>query len=180
MPPQPNPTDDALNQLPLNDPDFDPTTVPFVASIVSGELPGVLITEADMEAMRPLDGNGRSLFTKAGLVMSPTSAGAALFNPDTIKLSEIRALDKAGRLPEVLPSVSSVAGGATSTPVGDAEPVPREPIPFGGVSTPPAAPGVQRKLAAQRGRNLALAGAPPTSTDSPSSRIMGALRAPVV
>ncbi len=171
-----------IEEFPLNDPNFDPTSVPWVAKLASGEVPGVLVTEQDLPAFKPLDGNGRSLFTKAGLVMAPTSAGAALFNPDVLKLAEIEKLDEAGSLTEVLPSLSTLA--AEDDGAAGAEPAPREPIPLPSpqplaAAVPTPAPSVQRGIARGRLNNLATPGKPPTQTGSPTSGLLARLRAPV-
>lgn len=171
-----------LEEIPLTDPDFDPTTVPFVAKLVSGELPGVIVNQSDADALKPLEGNGRTLFTKAGLVMVPTSLGAALFNPDIVKVRDIEKMDAAGTLADTFPSVSEVAVGSPSS---DTEPQPRPPIPFGEPSgqpasaVPPLPAGAQRGVQKGRIANLTLPNRPPTQTGSPTSGLLGRLRAPV-
>lgn len=172
--------DTGLEQFPLNDPEFDPVAAaPFVGKIVRGEIPGVIITKDDIggPALAPLDGNGRALFTKAGLVMAPTSVGAALFNPDVIGLKDIKALDESGALTQVLPPVGSLVEDAPASPTtsGATE---RAPIPMS--SPAPAAglaPKAQRTLARGRLDVLSTGAKPPTSTGNPTSRILAQLRA---
>lgn len=175
-----NTAEDPLEQFPLNDPEFDPeAAAPFVGQIVRGEIPGVIITKEDIggPAMAPLEGNGRALFTKAGLVMAPTSVGAALFNPDVIGLKDIKALDESGALTQVLPPVGSLAPGADTTGQ-TSEPTERAPIPMSGpVQSAPMAPKAQKTLARGRLDVLGTGAKPPTSTGNPSSRILAQLRA---
>lgn len=173
--------DTGLEQFPLNDPEFDPVAAaPFVGKIVRGEIPGVIITKEDVggPALAPLDGNGRALFTKAGLVMAPTSVGAALFNPDVIGLKDIKALDESGALTQVLPPVSSLAEDSTTSSPTMGESTERAPIPMS--SPAPAAglaPKAQRTLARGRLDVLGTGAKPPTSTGNPTSRILAQLRA---
>ena len=173
--------DTGLEQFPLNDPEFDPVTAaPFVGQIVRGEIPGVIITKEDVggPALAPLDGNGRALFTKAGLVMAPTSVGAALFNPDVIGLKDIKALDESGALTQVLPPVSSLAeDSATSSPT-TGESMERAPIPMSGPAPVSGmSPKAQRTLARGRLDVLSTGAKQPTSTGNPTSRILAQLRA---
>jgi hypothetical protein len=166
-----------LEQIPLADPNFDPTSVPFVRDIVDGKLAGVTVSEEEAysPAFAPLVENGRALFTKAGLVMAPTSLGAAIFNPDVIKLSEIEAIDKAGTLSDILPPLSKY-GSAADVPQPPSE-LPRPPISIA-PSAPPAA-GIQRQMTA--GRLQAQAALPVTRTPSPTGgTLLNQIRRPVI
>lgn len=173
-----------IEEFPLNDPDFDPLQFPWVAKLASGEVPGTLISEADLPVLKPLDGNGRSLFTKAGLVMVPTSAGAALINPDAIKIGELEKLDESGAIADVLPTLTQLAAEDAGAEAGNGAPAAREPIPLpspspSAASVPTPAPSVQRGITRSRLSNLATPGKPPTQTGSPTSGLLARLRAPV-
>ena len=178
---------DPLEQAPLSDPNFDPLTVPFVKAIVDGSIPGVVVTPEDKDSpvLAPLGGNERTLFTKAGLVMQPLNGKAVIFNPDVIKIADIKKLDKARTLDQVLPPVSSLAESEGSSPAAaETAPAARPPIAMpsggGGPVGPAAGPGVNKSLMNARLGNLSTGSKPTTQTSSPTSRILAGLRAPVV
>lgn len=145
-----------LDQIPLEDPSFDPTSIPLVKAVADAEVPGVVLSDADLQnpELEPLAKNGRALFEKTNLGMYRGKTGTALFNPGVVTPEEIKRLDEAGKLDQVLPPASKYLSGG-----GEEAPAPA----VGGMPAP-APSGTQRA----RARSTFAGSLPPTRQPVPA------------
>lgn len=162
-----------LSQIPLEDPNFDPMTVPMIRAIAEAEVPGVVLSEQDLARpeLEPIAKNGRAIFEKTPVSLYRGKSGIVFFNPGVIKPEEVAKLDAAGKLAGVLAPASQFLGGdgAGKSPVE----APSSPLPaLGGVAGPSMAPpmsgSAQRRLAGVRGRATAQPNLPPTRQPVPA------------
>ena len=156
----PAPAANDLSKIPLEDPNFDPTSIPLIKAVADAEVPGVVLSEADLTnpELEPLAKNGRAIFEKTPVSLYKGKTGIALFNPGVIKPEEIKRLDDAGKLDQVLAPASQFLGGGEAPAAGG------EPAPMSG-GMPSAAPaGMQRA----RARSSFASSLPPTRQPVPT------------
>lgn len=156
--------DDVLSKIPLEDPNFDPMTVPLVAAVANADVPGVLLSEADLSRpeLEPLAKNGRAIFEKTPVSIYSGKSGVALFNPAVVTPEEVQKLDKAGKLDKILAPASKFLGGGAAEAGGE----PGLPA-LGGVAAPPMSSGAQTKIAGSRARATGQPNLPPTRQPVP-------------
>lgn len=143
------PQADPLQDIPLEDPNFDPKTNPVVAKVLNAEVAGVTVPQEDFEdpLIAPLNANGRAL-VQAGLGVVPTKSGVAIYNPAVVKPEEAAQYANDAKVDQLFPNWRSVIQGA----VGAMEPPAGGKIPSMGTSTPPQAPQAQRVTATARNK----------------------------
>lgn len=102
-------------EIPAQDED-----APFraIQRIAIGEVPGAYIP-ADIEPITNSALTPDALARAGVLIYKPKTPGvlAVVFNPDVLPVKTLREADLAGRLTEVLPPITQVAGGSPETPV---------------------------------------------------------------
>lgn len=155
-----------LSQIPLEDPSYDPMTNPVIAAVANSEVPGVMLSEADLNRpeMADIAKNGRAIFEKTPVSLYRGKSGVVFFNPGVVKQEEVAKLDAAGQLSSVFVPLDEVLG--KGSPEAPAAPAPGLPA-LGGVAAPPMSPGAQTKLAGTRARATAQPNLPPTRQPVP-------------
>jgi len=138
--------------LPLADEAFDPTALPGIGDALkrtqSAEIPGFYTSTKQLstsEEYAPLRANVRSL-TKLGLgMLVGKNDRLVFFNPQVLKIDEVKAIDKNGAMDKVFPDLASLGGGAATPPEapGEVQTPPAAVAPASAV--PPAPPGILEK-----------------------------------
>jgi hypothetical protein len=135
--------------LPLADEAFDPTALPGIGDALkrtqSAEIPGFYTSTKQLstgEEYAPLRANVRSL-TKLGLgMLVGKDDRMVFFNPQVLKIDEVKQIDQHGAVDKIFPDLASLAGGAApppeASPAAPSTPAPSSPV-------PPAPPGVLEK-----------------------------------
>jgi len=102
----------------MTDDKFDPESSAVVTSVVNAEVPGIIFSLDDLKKpeIAPLVANAKKLPELGlGIYTNPSKGIAVLFNPAVLRLEEIKAVDAAGKLEQVL---KTYASGGREGPLG--------------------------------------------------------------
>lgn len=141
---------DPTESLPLADATFDPSSTPFVSKVANSEVPGVTFTLADLKSpeVAPVVANSRALLKVGlGVYTNPKKGIAALFNPEVITLEELKKVDAAGKLDQILVPYSKLSGAGPAKVAPESTAPPTQ---MAGAPVSPLSRGAQTAAAKSR------------------------------
>jgi len=171
--PAPQPTAETQPATPR----FDPSSVPFLKSVIEADEPGFTATDEDLKRpeLVPVVQNYKQL-PEAGLSLYRSKSGGlyAVFNPEVFTGEEIQQFDAKGQLDQVLPPIATLLGGGGAKPgIGEAPPTEAAPAPAASPAPAPVAgsapPSPQGPLVRARAKASALDLAAPTKKPQPGA-----------
>lgn len=97
-------------------PAVDPLTIPVIKAVAEADVPGVLFSEAELSDPSLAAITGPEVLKDVPVSVYRGKSGVALFNPSVVTLGEMRQMDSAGKLGEVLEPAAKYLGAGSPEP----------------------------------------------------------------